>query len=198
MLYKICHGIHPCFHRIQDTFQARNNCNTRGGVMRASSAGRGKTLHCDGGAGFGLLMVIAVITLVIPVFSYGGDIDALIVVAREGDLPAARALLDRGVNVNMKDNAGQTALGVAVYYGNLKMVQLLFDRGADVNAGRYDGVTALMIAAQNGYPGIVQYLLDRGAKVHAKNRRGKTVLMYAKESGRTDVIQLLRRAGAEH
>jgi hypothetical protein len=198
MLYKISHGIHPCFHRIQGTFQAHGTIEIHGDGMRASSAGRGKAFHCDGGAGFGLLMVIAAITLVIPVFSYGGDIDALIVVAREGDLPAARALLDRGVNVNMKDSAGQTALGVAVYYGNLKMVQLLFDRGADVNAGRYDGVTALMIAAQNGYPGMVQYLLDRDAKVHVKTSRGKTVLMYAKESGRKDVIQLLRRAGAEH
>ncbi len=55
-------------------------------------------------------------------------------VVRWGDLSAAKALIDAGINVNKAGDLGYTPLHVACMKGNLEMVKLLIDRGADLFA----------------------------------------------------------------
>ncbi len=75
-----------------------------------------------------------------------------------------QALLDKGVDVNAKDNHGFTALIWAAKGGHTEAVQALLDKGADVNARDNTGKTALMIAASRGHKEIVQLLKEAGAK----------------------------------
>ena len=76
---------------------------------------------------------------------------------------AARFLVERGADVNVKMGTGTTALIVAAYHGNTEMVRLFISKGADVNAG-IDGKTALMFAQERGHADIVELLWQVGAK----------------------------------
>ncbi len=55
-------------------------------------------------------------------------------VVRWNDLPAAKALIDAGIDVNKAGDLGFTPLHVACMQGNADMVQLLIDSGANIFA----------------------------------------------------------------
>ena len=57
--------------------------------------------------------------------------DALYIAARNGQLEAARFLLDRGADPSFEGYVGAPALHWAAFSGNRQLVQLLLDRGAD-------------------------------------------------------------------
>jgi ankyrin repeat protein len=65
--------------------------------------------------------------------SSDGD-NGLHCVVRWGDLSAAKALIDAGIDVNKAGDLGYTPLHVACMQGNVEMVKLLIDRGADIFA----------------------------------------------------------------
>jgi ankyrin repeat protein len=51
-----------------------------------------------------------------------------------GDLSAAKALIDAGIDVNKAGDLGYTPLHVACMQGNVEMVKLLIDKGANMFA----------------------------------------------------------------
>jgi outer membrane protein assembly factor BamB/ankyrin repeat protein len=53
---------------------------------------------------------------------------------RNSDAKAVKAALDRGADVNAKNEIGITALWIAASKGKLEVIDLLLERGADVNA----------------------------------------------------------------
>jgi ankyrin repeat protein len=65
--------------------------------------------------------------------SNDGD-SALHCVVRWGDLGAANALIDAGIDINKAGDLGYTPLHVACMKGKAEMVRLLIDRGADMFA----------------------------------------------------------------
>ena len=73
-------------------------------------------------------------------------------------------LLDRGAEVNGKDNSGWTPLHYAAWDGHADVAALLLDRGAEVNVKTIDGWTPLHYAADYGHADVVALLLERGAK----------------------------------
>jgi hypothetical protein len=97
-----------------------------------------------------------------------------------------RLLLNRGADVNAKDNDGRTALRRAADEGHEAMARLLLDRGADVDVKDNDGETVLRRAAVRGHEAVMQLLLDRGAAVNAKNNDGETTLQEAAGEGQDD------------
>jgi ankyrin repeat protein len=62
-----------------------------------------------------------------------GD-NALHVVVRWGNLPAAKTLIDAGIEINKSGDLGYTPLHVACMKGNYEMVVLLVNHGADLFA----------------------------------------------------------------
>ena len=65
--------------------------------------------------------------------SADGD-NALHCVVRWGDIPAAKTLIDAGIDVNRAGDLGYTPLHVTCMKGNAEMVKLLIDSGADMFA----------------------------------------------------------------
>ena len=59
----------------------------------------------------------------------------------------AKALIDKGADVNAEDKKRQTVLMIATAKGNIEIAKILIDKGADVNAKDINGATALMWAA---------------------------------------------------
>ena len=116
-----------------------------------------------------------------------------------GDVNTVKGYLDRGTDVNLRDDAGATPLHYAAAAGRLQIVQLLLERGADPNAKTISTEqTPLHMAAMAGYTRVVQLLLDHRARANVVDMHGKTPLEYVEQSyltGRTSpVAQLLRDA----
>jgi|SRR5579862_1103634 len=107
-------------------------------------------------------------TLVLTLFTligYAADTsDDLLAAVRKGDVPAVKALLDNGANVNAKSPYGATPLFFAADRGNMEMVKLLLARGADVDVkDTFYGATALSWAAEKERIDILKLLLAKSA-----------------------------------
>ena len=81
-----------------------------------------------------------------------------------GYMGIVKLLLMNGINIDEKDNYGETPLMKAVYRGRSELVELLLRAGADVNAyyNRYN--TALDYAEQKNDEHVIYILRTAGAK----------------------------------
>jgi TonB family protein len=105
-------------------------------------------------------------------------------------------LLNKGADLNAKDNYGWTPLMYAVVSGDLTISTELLDKGADVNARAVDGVTALMLSARFSGASMTRLLLERGADMAAKDDKGATALMSAAVRSKVETVKVLLDKGA--
>ena len=140
-----------------------------------------------------LLAAFAVIlSLGATIGAAGSDVaDAI----ERGDLAAARALVQKGANVNAPQSDGATALHWAVYRNSVEAVDVLMRAGAKSAANR-EGMTPLAMAALYGNSQIVDRLLKGGADAKALGPNGESMVMFGARNGNPDVIRLLVEAGA--
>ena len=78
-------------------------------------------------------------------------------------IEVTRSLIERGADVNARQQAGFTPLHEAAGSGKLEFARLFLDHGADVNARTDDGKTALTLAIEKGQDAMVKLLRERGA-----------------------------------
>jgi ankyrin repeat protein len=130
--------------------------------------------------------------------------------------PIILALLNSDVDLNVKNQNGLTALGLALSKGSRETAQMLINAsllfaardgdlpairkilegGAEIDATISEGWTALMIATINGHTAVVEGLLAGGASVNLRTDNGWTALMIAVRKGYSEIGQMLRKAGA--
>ena len=84
---------------------------------------------------------------------------------QEGNVDAARLLLEKGADVNQTKrwcccDTGQTPLYIACAYGHIDAARLMLTRGADINRAKKGGDTPLSIACYKGHIDAVRLLLD--------------------------------------
>lgn len=84
--------------------------------------------------------------------------------AAAGDVAGVRRFLDAGIDVNIRDAEGRTALYAAARGGRLETVALLAAAGADVNLETRDGRNALDAAKEKGAALVVELLVRLGAR----------------------------------
>jgi len=92
--------------------------------------------------------------------------------AQNGNLNRVKALLNQGVPVNSRNEAGWTPLHDAAYRGHLSVVQELLRRGAHVNPRSISGYTPLHVAALEKHPHVVHALIRAGANPKYGNMYG--------------------------
>jgi len=117
--------------------------------------------------------------------------------ARQGDEAAVDLFLDAGIDPDIRDKHGRTALVLATREGNMDVIKTLLDKGADIDARKEGGWTSLTWAASEGYFEVVQLLLESGADVDAEDKSGATVLMRAASLGHTEIVTALLDKGAD-
>ncbi len=120
------------------------------------------------------------------------------VASKRGNLKILKLLLDKGVNVDVKDNFfDQTSLHTASYAGCYEAASLLVEKGADVNAKDAKGDTPLFFAAMKGNGKLVSLLAERGAFIDEKDNDCASPLLLASDSGNIGVIEFLLNRGAK-
>ena len=137
--------------------------------------------------------------------------------AAENDInKAVQFLVDTGVNIDVVDSNGRTALMLASKTGHEDIVktllsagangsqdghswvgQILLKKGADPNIWNKDGATALMYASHNDHSEVVEILLKGGADPNIQKKDEATALMYASQNGHFEVVQILLKGGAD-
>ena len=113
-----------------------------------------------------------------------------------GNVPAVRACLESGVDVN-KSASDMTVLQFAVKQGKVAVVKALIEAGADVNKTAGDNRTALIIAATQGQASCVVELIKAGADVNLASNDGDTPLVEAVKKGHDVIVGMLLLAGAD-
>jgi outer membrane protein assembly factor BamB len=145
--------------------------------------------------------------------------EALWAAVRAADEKAIAAVLDKGADVNAKNEYGITALWIAANKGKKEIVELLLSRGADPNArdgiwyqtplsqsldkldnvkvllkaGVKDVNSVVMAATTQGKTSVLQALLDTG-KV---KQEVLDAALFSTEESKKDIREALTKAGAK-
>ncbi|XP_077996621.1 uncharacterized protein LOC144449941 isoform X2 [Glandiceps talaboti] len=124
----------------------------------------------------------------------------LIDAVKSGDIEKVKFYLEKGYDVNYKDESDwdkRTSLHYGAEEGHLDICKLLLEAKAKVNAVDIDKRTSLHYAAISGHFDICKLLLEAGAKIDAVGEDKRTSLHYAANSGHFDICKLLLEAGAK-
>ena len=144
---------------------------------------------------------------------HGADVDAqantehstpLHLASYFGGFKVAQLLLNRGVNINMRDEKCRTPLHEALT--NLRntvddyfvdAVRFLLDHGADVGAEDNNHLTPLHVISKYGNVEATRLLLEHGARVDALDKNHSTPLHVALQHNNVEIARLLLEHGAD-
>jgi len=104
--------------------------------------------------------------------------DEIIKQKREDLYKLADILVDKGLDIDVSDKHGKSALFYAVHNKDIDSINFLVKNGAKINRTDSKGETALFEAALlgYGYKFIIDTLLDNGADINIRNNNGKTII----------------------
>lgn len=122
----------------------------------------------------------------------------LIYAIAHGCAETVNKLLSDGVNPNIINGYGQTALMMAATHKDPVIANLLINAKADVNAAHPEyGTTALMSASARGALEVVELLLKAGLRgIDVKDKYGDTALVHAIFDDHAVIVERLVNAGA--
>ena len=107
---------------------------------------------------------------------------------RAGDLKWAKYLLEKGEDINARDENGETPLHLAVRFGHTAIVELFLKKGANVNAVDRDGKFPLHNSVCSSYMATI--LLEKGALINANDKRGWTPVYFSAWMGQQNTLEL--------
>ncbi|XP_046675432.1 putative ankyrin repeat protein RF_0381 [Homalodisca vitripennis] len=114
----------------------------------------------------------------------------------EGRRDMVKLLLQRGVDIEARNKARQTALHLAAVEGHADIVQELVMSGADIESRDYGGRTSLFMAVSAGHLDVVKELLVQEANTSCKFN-GLTPMYVAVSKGYTEIFMELLEFGAD-
>ena len=127
-------------------------------------------------------------------FGYG-EWSPLMRASAEGHTDIVKLLLQRGAQVDLQNDVGETALMRASVRGHMNIAKLLMDHGAEVGRDQ-----VLVAACKSGDDSLVLSLINSGVNVNCLVKidgREWSPLMMASGSGHTDIVKLLLQRGAQ-
>ena len=154
------------------------------------------------------------------------DNDTLFLAAEMGMKEIIESAIAKGIDLNVKDDDGTTALWYAkdkghteiaellqkhgakeeapktllhraVTKGDIEQVKSIIEKGADVNLRDKNGQTPLHLSARQGQRDIAELLLTNGADINAKNKWDRTPMDIAVDRGHNEIVELLISKGAD-
>lgn len=117
------------------------------------------------------------------------SIDELIAAVLRNNASGVRTQLESGINPNMQDAKGRTALTLAIHQQSEKAIPILLQsRKTDINALNGAGESPLMLAIVTGQDDLARQLINQGAAI---NKHGWAPLHYAATKGNVEIMRLL-------
>jgi ankyrin repeat protein len=144
----------------------------------------------------GSAAVLVAAAVFVTVVGASGD-GAVSKAVRAGDLPAVRALIASGEDVNARSGDGSTPLLWAAHASNAQIARALIAAGARVDEPNDYGITPLLQASRAGDAAMVDLLLEAGASPARAHPEGETPLMAAARAGSVPAMRLLLARGAD-
>jgi ankyrin repeat protein len=130
--------------------------------------------------------------------NYKQNKGALFDVIERSDFHSAEELIKNKIDLDCRDNEGNTPLMIAAKNGDLKIVSALISAGAQVNLQNNEGMSALMFAVLNNQEAIIHTLIQARANLNLKTFDNITALMLAIfNNTNPSLIRSLINAGAK-
>ncbi len=111
-------------------------------------------------------------------------------------LEIAKLLIKAGVDLQIKDRSGDTALVTALGMRRKDMALLLLEHTETIDTTNQFGVPIINLAAAYDHPKCIEMLIARGADVNTVNKRGYTPLHAAAADRNEEIIAILLEVGA--
>lgn len=102
------------------------------------------------------------------------EVEGFLLYAKEGNVDEMKAVIKKGMNLDIQDEQGQSALHWAVDGEHVEIVKLLVEARVKVNLQDCDGQTPLHYALNIESNDIIQLLLKAGADVTTADAEGVT------------------------
>ena len=116
------------------------------------------------------------------------------------DIEIFNLLIDKGLDINIRNHRNETILIHACYDCNYSMeiVKKILTLNSDLlNAKDDKDNNPLINACKIGYIKLVNYLIEKGADISVKNKKNRSALSYAVKKGHFTVAKLLIEKGAD-
>ncbi|WP_088280721.1 ankyrin repeat domain-containing protein [Ideonella sp. A 288] len=138
--------------------------------------------------------VLGLALSLVPTALSAGAYEDFFKAVRDDDAGTVIRLLQRGFDVNSRDEKGQPALLTVFRDGGFKVAEVLLQHPQlEVDAPNAVGETPLMMAALKGHTDWARRLLDKGARLE---KDGWTPLHYAATGPAVPLVELLLDRGA--
>lgn len=121
--------------------------------------------------------------------------------AKNGDYETISLLIKDGIDVDVTDWAGWTALNWSSLMLHNANIKILLDSGADIEhlgkGGKNSGRPLMMAAKKFDGLETVKLLVTSGAQVNGRDQYGRTPLIMAARYGRLKTVLYLLKNGAD-
>ncbi|PSM52567.1 ankyrin domain-containing protein [Campylobacter blaseri] len=111
--------------------------------------------------------------------------------ARSNNADDLKTMIEAGLNVNLKNEKGDSLLMLASYNNSYETAKMLISKGALVDEKNDRGQTPLAGVCFKGYLDMVKLLVENGANIDENNGMGMTPYSFAIMFGRKDVANYL-------
>ncbi len=120
------------------------------------------------------------------------------IAARNNQLEMVKLLINKGLNVNAVNQAGNTPLHLSVFSGSYVLVAFLFEHGADYQIRNQRGRTALEYVSYGKNPEIYELFLAKDKDILSyKSAEGAGLLHWAATAGDTAGFTYLQAKGLD-
>jgi ankyrin repeat protein len=119
---------------------------------------------------------------------------------KEGKLPIAKLLLQKGAAINKKNMWDIAPLHFAVVNQDMVTTELLIEKGADIKSQLKGGITVFHLAAANGDLKLLEFLKSQDverSEINRPDKTGKTPRSYALQNDYLEVVEWFEAATME-
>lgn len=107
----------------------------------------------------------------------------------------AISLINKGSNLELKDENGLTPLFYSIKENHVELVKALINKGVNINSLDTNGNTPLNFAIENGKEAIANHLIDFGAEANIKNNVGHDTIALSILNNYNELTEKLIKKG---
>ena len=113
------------------------------------------------------------------------------------DIDKIEKYINKGVNINKKDEKGQTILFSLVAKRKLEALKILIKNGANLTLEDLHRKTILDEAVDRNDGIMIRFLLDNGFNINHKNNSGRTIFQNVARMGNNKIFQIFMKYNAD-